>query len=78
MRGLIECVSCRQLLPPGDFGMTGRGWGRRRRRECEACRHARLSREHAREAEKRLEIRRRRRERERADAAAARAVAGKE
>ncbi len=78
MRGLVECPKCRQMLPPDDFGVIGRGWGRRRRRECEACRHSCLAREHEREAAKLYAIRRGRRERERERADAARLVAGRD
>ncbi len=77
MGRLIECVRCRQLLPPSEFGVVIAA-GRRRRRECEACRHTRLAREHEREATRIFEARRWRREREQADAEAARAVAGRE
>ncbi len=75
---LIECPTCRQMLPPGDFGAVGRGQRQRRRRECEACRHSRLAREHEREAAKLYAIRRWRREREQANVEAARAAAGRD
>ncbi len=75
---VYECKRCRLQLPAHEFGMTGCARWARRRSECEVCRHQRLAREHAREAEKLLEARRRRREREWESARMARAASGQE
>jgi DNA-directed RNA polymerase subunit RPC12/RpoP len=75
--GLYECVKCRQPLPAREFGVILSA-GRKRRKECEVCRHQRLAREHGQEAAKLLEARRKRRAREQEDALAARAAAGRE
>lgn len=77
MRGLRECVNCKLLLVPDDFDVNLSA-GRTRYPECKVCRHQRLAREHAREAEKCLEVRRQRRERELARIEAARAAVGRD
>ncbi len=77
MRGMAECVRCRQWLPLEEFDVVLCD-GRRRRRECRVCRHQRLAKKHEREAGKLLEARRRRREREWDRAKTARAAAGGE